>query len=56
MKALGRRVEALEGNGVFYTIGELLDSLDGEALADGKRVDPQMVAGLNGVGDNPIAR
>lgn len=47
MKAMERRIAALEGNGVFYTIGELLDSLDGEPLDPAKTVDPVTVAALD---------
>lgn len=39
-RTLKRRVDELEGNGGYYTIGELLDELDGEPLPKGKTYSP----------------
>jgi hypothetical protein len=44
MNAMERRVDALEGGSGFYTIGELLDHLDGAPLPVGKMLSPAFVA------------
>lgn len=39
---LSRRLEALEGDRSHYTIGELLDALDGVPLPSGRSVHPAL--------------
>ena len=43
MKALERRLDALEGAGRYLSIGEILDSLDGEPLPEDKKLSPAFV-------------
>tara|TARA_A100001037_G_C15065861_1_gene597006 strand:- start:869 stop:1027 length:159 start_codon:yes stop_codon:yes gene_type:complete len=51
MKALSRRLEALEGVAGLYSIGELLDSLDGTPLPEGKRVHPAFLKAMGNMAD-----
>lgn len=43
MKALERRLDALEGTDRYLAIGEILDSLDGEMLPEGKKLSPAFI-------------
>ena len=46
-----RRVSALECGSGLLTIGDLLDSLDGAPLPYGRKCDPRLLAGLEGLGN-----
>ena len=40
-------VRALEGEGDYYTIGEVLDRVIGKLPLDGRRISPRLVAALD---------
>lgn len=44
MKAMHRRLDALEGRGLYWSIGDLLDHLDGVPLPKGRSMSPEMEA------------
>ena len=46
MKALQRRLDALDQGGRYLTLGDLLDSLDGQPLPEGRSIDPALGAAL----------
>ena len=47
MRALARRLDALETHGRFATLGEVLDDLKGEPIPHHKQIDPEMIAALD---------
>ncbi|MBU2342196.1 MAG: hypothetical protein KKE77_13265 [Alphaproteobacteria bacterium] len=51
MKALQRRVEALDHGGGCLTIGDVLDCLDGGEAPAGRVVDPALKAALAAMED-----
>lgn len=52
MKTLQRRLDALAGAGNYYTIGEMLDHLDGHPLPLGKSLHPGYLAWLDSLKGN----
>jgi len=44
MKAMLRRLDALEGRGMYWSIGDLLDHLEGVPLPKGRSISPEMKA------------
>ncbi len=51
MKALQRRVDALDRGGRYLTLGDALDHLDGADLPEGRMVDPALKAFLAALPD-----
>lgn len=50
MKAIDRRLRALEGEREYYSLGEVLDRvIDRQPLEPG-RVNPRLIAALEGLG------
>ena len=47
MRALARRLDALETHGRFATLGEVLDHLHGEPIPHDKQIDPALIAALD---------
>lgn len=46
MRDFNRRLGVLEGRGVFVTLGEMLDNLDGWPLPAGRQLNPAILLGL----------
>lgn len=51
MRNLVRRLAALEGHGEYFSIGELLDSLDNDPLPNDRQSHPALVKFLEGLED-----
>ena len=47
MRALARRLDALETDGRLAPIGEVLDYLRGEPIPNDKSIDPALIAALD---------